>query len=110
MSGRYTVYLTAGAEADLADIHSWIGENRSTEQADAFLDAMLAKVDSLETYPERGSVPRELDALGIREFRQLVAPPYRLIYRVIVDHVFIFLIADGRRDVQALLERRLLSA
>lgn len=110
MSGRYTVYLTAGAEADLADIHSWIGENRSAEQADAFLDAMLAKVDSLETYPERGSVPRELDALGIREFRQLVAPPYRLIYRVIVDHVFIFLIADGRRDVQALLERRLLSA
>lgn len=110
MSGRYTVYLTAGAENDLADIHGWIDANRSAEQADAFLDAMLAKVDSLETYPERGSIPRELDALGIREFRQLVSPPYRLIYRVIVDHVFVFLIADGRRDFQALLERRLLSA
>lgn len=110
MKARYTVYLTAGAENDLADIHGWIDANRSAEQADAFLDAMLAKVDSLETYPERGSIPRELDALGIREFRQLVAPPYRLIYRVIVDHVFVFLVADGRRDFQALLERRLLSA
>ncbi|SFK55516.1 toxin ParE1/3/4 [Sphingomonas sp. NFR04] len=110
MSERYTVYLTAGAETDLADIHGWIREHRSTEQADAFLDAMLAKVDSLETYPDRGSVPRELDVLGIHEFRQLVVPPYRLIYRVIVDHVFVFLIADGRRDFQALLERRLLSA
>lgn len=110
MSSRYTVYLTAGAENDLTDIHGWIGEHRSAEQADTFLDAMLAKVDSLEAYPERGSIPRELDALGIREFRQLVAPPYRLIYRVIVDHVFVFLIADGRRDFQALLERRLLSA
>ncbi|RSV39614.1 type II toxin-antitoxin system RelE/ParE family toxin [Sphingomonas sp. ABOLE] len=110
MSGRYTVYLTDGAETDLAEIHGWIAANRSPEQAEAFLEAMLAKVDSLEAFPDRGSVPVELDALGIREFRQLVAPPYRLIYRVIVDHVFVFLIADGRRDFQALLERRLLSA
>lgn len=110
MSSRYTVYLTAGAETDLADIHGWIAVHRSPDQADAFLDAMLSKVDSLETFPERGSVPGELEAIGVREFRQLVAPPYRLIYRVIVDHVFVLLIADGRRDFQALLERRLLSA
>jgi toxin ParE1/3/4 len=110
MTGRATVHLTAGAESDLADIHGWIATNRSPEQAEAFLDTMLAKVESLEAYPERGGVPAELDAIGIREFRQLVAPPYRLIYRVIVDHVFVLLIADGRRDFQALLERRLLSA
>ncbi len=110
MSDRYTVYLTDGAATDLAEIHGWLGANRSPEQAADFLEMMLAKVDSLETYPDRGGVPRELDALGIREFRQLVAPPYRVIYRVIVDHVFVLLIADGRRDFQALLERRLLSA
>lgn len=52
----------------------------------------------------------ELNAIDVREFRQLVAPPYRLIYRVIVDHVLALMIADGRRDFQALLERRLLSA
>lgn len=110
MSGGHVVHLTAGAEADLAEIHGWIAAHRSPQQADAFLDAMLARVESLETYPDRGSVPAELDAIGVREFRQLTAPPYRLIYRVIVDHVFVLLIADGRRDFQALLERRLLSA
>lgn len=110
MSGGYSVHLTAGAESDLADIHGWITANRGADQADAFLDAMLAKVESLEAFPDRGSVPAELDAIGVREFRQLVAPPYRLIYRVIVDHVFVLVIADGRRDFQALLERRLLSA
>ena len=47
--------------------------------------------------------------LGIRDFRQILLPPYRLIYRVMDGTVFILLIADGRRDVQALLERRLLS-
>lgn len=110
MSSGIVVHLTAGAEADLAEIHGWIAAHRSADQADAFLDAMLAKVESLESFPDRGSVPAELDAIGVREFRQLSAPPYRLIYRVIVDHVFVLLIADGRRDFQALLERRLLSA
>ncbi|WP_448665237.1 type II toxin-antitoxin system RelE/ParE family toxin (plasmid) [Sphingomonas sp. CJ20] len=109
MSQRYTVYLTAGAEADLVDIYDWIAAHRAPDQADAFFDTMLARIDSLEAFPDRGGVPAELDALGIREFRQIVAPPYRLLYRAIVDSVFVLLIADGRRDFQALLERRLLT-
>ena len=108
MSGPYAVFLTAGAEADLAEIHGWITANRGDDQAEAFLDRMLARVESLEQFPERGSVPAELDALGIREFRQLLETPYRLIYRNFGDHVFILLVADGRRDFRSLLERRLL--
>jgi toxin ParE1/3/4 len=53
-------------------------------------------------------VPQELQALGISDFRQLLLAPYRLIYRVAGDTVYVFVIADGRRDMQALLERRLL--
>jgi toxin ParE1/3/4 len=48
-------------------------------------------------------------ALGIREYRQAFFKPYRLIYRVIGKRVFIYLIADGRRDMQSLLSRRLLA-
>ena len=36
--------------------------------------------------------------------------PYRVIYRVIGKQVIIYLIADGRRDMQSLLSRRLLGA
>lgn len=53
--------------------------------------------------------PKELDALGIREFRKILMPPYRLIYRVVGATVFIIVIADGRRDMQTLLEHRLLN-
>jgi toxin ParE1/3/4 len=109
MSGRYAVFLTAGAEADLAEIHGWIAANRGGDQAEMFLDRMLARVESLERFPERGPIPAELDALGIREFRQLLETPYRLIYRIFGDHVFVLLIADGRRDFRSLLERRLLT-
>jgi toxin ParE1/3/4 len=46
--------------------------------------------------------------LGIREYRQAHFKPYRLIYRVTGKQVFIYIIADGRRDMQALLSRRML--
>jgi toxin ParE1/3/4 len=36
--------------------------------------------------------------------------PYRILYRVIGNKVYVLLIADGRRDVQTLLQRRLLGA
>ncbi len=36
--------------------------------------------------------------------------PYRIIYRVTEDDVYVLVIADGRRNMRALLERRLLQA
>jgi toxin ParE1/3/4 len=51
-----------------------------------------------------------LVALGIKEYRQTAFKPYRVIYRVEGIRVMIYLIADGRRDMQAVLARRLLGA
>ena len=47
---------------------------------------------------------------GIREYREIVFKPYRIIYRVMEDNVYVLVIADGRRDMQTLLQRRLLQA
>ena len=71
---------------------------------------LLEAADRLATFPHRGAHPRELQALGIREYRQTFFKPYRLIYRVIGRQVFVYVIADGRRDMQSLLLRRLLGA
>ena len=65
---------------------------------------------SLSEFPERGSYPKELVSLGIKEYRQTFFKPYRMIYRVTDSQVIIYLIADGRRDMQAVLARRLLGA
>ena len=46
--------------------------------------------------------------MGIREFRELFFKPYRIIYRIVGRNVYVLLIADGRRDFQTLLQRRLL--
>ncbi|MGH8188321.1 MAG: type II toxin-antitoxin system RelE/ParE family toxin, partial [Steroidobacteraceae bacterium] len=58
--------------------------------------------------PQRGSQPKELRLLGIQEYRQVFFKPYRVIYRVIDERVIVYVSADGRRDMQTLLQRRLL--
>jgi len=114
---RYKVLLTEGAERDLEDLHSYIVEYDSPDSADYVLDGLTEVARSLSTFPERGSHPRELLALGIREYRQSFFRSYGVIYRVpsrgieiIGKQVIIYVIADGRRDMQSLLTRRLLGA
>ena len=107
---RYAVLLTDGAERDLEAIHDYITNYDSQANANYLLDKLLAATESLATFPARGSHPKDLLAVGIREYRQIFFKPYRVIYRVSGKQVFIYLIADGRRDMQALLARRLLGA
>jgi toxin ParE1/3/4 len=107
---KFEVLLTAGAEQDLEAIHYYIADYDCVANANYVLDELMAVVDSLSKFPERGSYPKELVALGIKEYRQTSFKPYRAIYRVIDGQVVIYLIADGRRDMQSVLARRLLGA
>ena len=104
----YEVLLTEGAERDLEAIHGYILETGSKAEADHVLDQIVVAAASQARFPARGTHPKELVALGILEFRQAFFKPYRVIYRVIGKKVFISLIADGRRELQTLLECRLL--
>ncbi|MFZ0134268.1 MAG: hypothetical protein WAK95_17140 [Desulfobacterales bacterium] len=53
---------------------------------------------------------KELLAVGLREYREIVFKPYRIIYRVMAKNVYVMVIADGRRDLHTLLQRPLLQA
>ena len=105
---RYEVLLTAGAKRDLEEIYDYITETDSETSADRVLQNLLDVSKQLAAFPDRGTYPRELLALGIREYRQVMFKPYRVIYRVFGQQVFITLIADGRREFQSLLACRLL--
>lgn len=107
---RYEVRLTLGAEQDLEEIYDYLAQHDCIENAESVLDRLVEITDGLSSLPDRGNYPKELLALGIREYRQALLKPYRLIYRVLGDQVVVYLIADGRRDFQSLLERRLLKS
>lgn len=105
---RFEVLLTEDANRDLEDIYSYVADHDSLGKAEDLLKRIADVVENLSNYPNRGSYPKELSALGIREYRQLIFKPYRIIYRIIARRVYVYLIADGRRDFQTLLARRLL--
>ncbi|MCC6925927.1 type II toxin-antitoxin system RelE/ParE family toxin [Novosphingobium sp.] len=109
------VELTRGAEADLLDIYRRrLGQRGSEGQdgAEALLDRIVAAIEGLAEHPLRGPVPPELEALGIRTYRQLSLAPFRVIYWPDMDRpdpcATVMLIADARRDFRVLLEERML--
>lgn len=109
-SAKFEVLLTQGAEQDLEAIYDYIREFDGAASVNYVLDALMDVVENLSRLPERGSYPKELVGLGIKEYRQIFFKPYRVIYRVADNKVIIYLIVDGRRDMQTVLARRLLGS
>jgi len=106
----YRVFLTDDAARDLEEIYNYISVHDAAKKADYVLDKLESSFNSLSEFPDRGSYPKELLSLGIRDYREIYFKPYRIVYRVITQQVYIYFVADGRRDLQALLEFRLLGS
>jgi len=105
----YRVLLTQDAVNDLEELDTWIATHDTPERADYVLDRISEAFQKLAELPDRGTYPKELSALGIREFREVFFKPYRIIYRVERRKVYVYLVADGRREMQTLLSLRLLT-
>ena len=108
MPDAFLVQLTAYAVADLEDILEYVELRHGRDRREQTLDQIEKTLQGLGEYPHRGNYPDELLLLGIREYRQVFSQAYRIIYRVLGEAVYVYLIADGRRNMRTLLERRLL--
>ena len=107
---QHPVLLTEDAQTDLQELYDYFAEHDAPAKADAVLNKLEALVASLSNFPERGAVTKELRDVGIRDYREVYFKPYRVIYRVMGSKVFVYLIVDGRRDMQTLLTQRLVRA
>jgi toxin ParE1/3/4 len=104
----FEVLLTEDAARDLEDIHGYISAHDAPASAEYVLEQIEKVFLSLAQLPDRGSYPKELAALGIKQYREVFFKPYRIIYQVLGNVVYVVLVADGRRDMQTLLQRRML--
>jgi len=104
----YRVRIVQEAEDDLAEIIEFVAKHDSIERADYLLERLLGVCERLEQHPQRGHFLPELKSLGIKSYREVHFKPYRVIYELVGRDVFVHLIIDGRRSLQAVLERRLL--
>ena len=104
----FHVKLTRDAVHDLEEIYDYIERRVSSARAQNVLEELEKVFESLSTHQSSGSFPTELHDIGIREYRELLFSPYRITYRVVDEVVYVLVIADGRLDMQTLLQRRLL--
>jgi toxin ParE1/3/4 len=105
---KYQVMMSDDAEADLFDIYKYVATTDSPQRARALMEKLEQTAFSLRTNPQRGRVPQELLEFGVTEFQEIDVKPYRFVYRIGRKHVYIHCVLDGRRDMERLLQERLL--
>jgi addiction module RelE/StbE family toxin len=102
----FRVDWAEAARRDLFAIVDYLVE-RNPDAAASTLDNLERRAAALRRNPERGRVIPELARLQLREYRELIVPPYRLVYRVSGRRVLVLGLLDSRRNLEDLLLDRL---
>jgi addiction module RelE/StbE family toxin len=102
MKPKYKVVWAHVAESDLKDIIEYISKD-SPQNALKILKRIKQKASELYTLPERGRIVPELQGQGILQYREIIIPPWRLIYRITEREVFVLSLIDSRRNVEDIL-------
>ena len=106
MMGKYKILWANSASEDLRSIIDYIHADNPVAARDIY-EKLKRKASSLNKFPERGRVVPELREHGILQYRELVVPPWRIIYRVSEKQVYVLLVIDSRRNVEDVLLTRL---
>ena len=79
---HYTASMSAKADQDLRTLADYVARERSLDDSVALVDAVRGKIEALEQFPKRGSVPAKVRAFGETDFRQVFVGRYRIFYLV----------------------------
>ena len=109
MNQTYEIIWAVVAENDLKEIIEYIATD-SPANALKILKRIKQKASSLYTLPERGRIVPELQDQGILLYRELIIPPWRIIYRISEMKVYVLSVLDARQNVEDMLLKRLIYA
>ncbi len=107
MNKKYKIEWAAVAETDLKQIIDYAAAD-SPGNALQILKTIRQKALSLYMFPERGRIVPELQGQGINIYRELIAAPWRIVYRISDVAVFVLAVIDSRQNVEDILLNRLL--
>ncbi|MDT3694897.1 MAG: type II toxin-antitoxin system RelE/ParE family toxin [Ignavibacterium sp.] len=105
---KYKVVIDPQAKMDLKEIFGYVASNDGKQTADKLIDNLENAFYKFEKYPKRGHIPPELIDTGIKSYLEIHYKPYRIIYEIEKNSVYIHSILDGRRIIAEILSIRLL--
>ncbi|WP_456407435.1 type II toxin-antitoxin system RelE/ParE family toxin [Thiolapillus sp.] len=106
MAKAYRVSWAEAAEEDLKSIIEYIYAD-NPPAARGNLNKIKTKTSELCSFPQRGRVVPELKDHGILQYRELIIPPWRVIYRISEEQVYVLSVIDSRRNIEDILLQRL---
>ena len=107
MNSKYKIVWTNVAENDLRNIIEYISVD-NPQNALKILKKIKQTASNLYTFPERGRVVPELQDQGIFQYRELIVQPWRLIYRIAEQQIYVLSVIDSRQNVEDILLKRLI--
>jgi len=102
----FIVVWTKTAEADLECIVDFIADD-SVDAALVVFTRIRERAATINNFPNKGRVVPELHQHGITQYRELILSPWRIIYRIDGNTVFVTSVVDSRRNLEDLLLERL---
>jgi toxin ParE1/3/4 len=103
---KFRVFWSEAAEDDLLGVLEYIAVDNPV-LARKKLNEIKQKVGNLYAFPERGRIVPELLAQGIVIYREFIVPPWRIIYRITTNKVYVLSVLDSRRNIEDILLSRL---
>ena len=84
MARRLTVTFSESAVADLEDVRDWYTGQGAPDVGARLVDGVIERVEQISAFPESGRVVPEFETPWLRE---LIYPPFRIVYRIGEDRV-----------------------
>ena len=106
MNKKYEVIWSKVAENDLKKIIEYLIEESPSIALKIFKD-IKQRASKLYTFPERGRIVPELQDQGILQYRELIISPWRILYRITDNNVYVLSVLDSRRNIEDILLKRL---
>ncbi|MBN2436525.1 MAG: type II toxin-antitoxin system RelE/ParE family toxin [Spirochaetes bacterium] len=103
----YEVQWTSTAQSDVRNILSFI-INDGISRSKQLLNQLRDRGNKLKTNPGQGRIVPELAENNIYTYREVFHKPWRIIYRIDNNRVYIVSVIDGRRNIEDILLRRIL--
>jgi len=104
---KFIVNINKTAKNDLREIIKYISKNNPMNGL-SILKRIEEKISTLDHFPERGGYVPELIKNNIKDYRQLIESPWRIIYKINDNIINVLLIIDSRRNAEDILIERLI--
>ena len=97
MSDHFLVTFAESAVLDLEAIQEYYQEQEAPEVDDRFVKEIISSVEGLAPHPDRGRIVPEFNTSQLRE---LIHPPFRIVYRRYKGKVSVVRVWRSERSMQ----------